>query len=67
VLAAIDCFTKRTENVPLKNMTYREVIVTPLSRNDGVNQDHVEGFCEARIYNYMHMRHNSSVLNIKLL
>jgi hypothetical protein len=29
VLVVTDCFTKRTETVPLKNMTYREVIVTP--------------------------------------
>jgi hypothetical protein len=48
VLAAIDCFTKRTEHVTLKNMTYREVIVTPPSRNDGVNQDHIEGFSAKR-------------------
>jgi hypothetical protein len=45
-----------------------DMSVTPPSRNDGVNQDHVEGFLAKREFTSTCIQtNNNSVLNIKII
>jgi hypothetical protein len=60
---------KKGEDYNIKcNNCFNEKLVTPHRENDGVNQDHVEGFSVKREFTSTCIQvNNNSVMNIKII